>query len=421
MGQKKPKVDAALYDPVTQKPTRLGDRSTVPPKIFYYGPPPDAGTTYGVYACEACKAKVLSDLQDSRYCPHCSTKMKVVGKMIAPESKKHQAVTAHVSARLEKSPTGLITCVCGGKMMASSKEKPVHCVNCGKEITAQQEDGDEPTETEISYEAVVHPVDIEGMTFQAEDVAMALFDVEGEDPFWNIDLKGRPLAQIRLSDQPRPDEVRATFVSERYRDGLCKIVERVPLHDVLTQTRARYWAAVSDERAQVKEIRASAKEDGLLKAKQLFEDYKDSFLACLGLVTAGMDKNFFDEEGNPLKDAFYAEMTKIGVPEAQSVDLIESAFEGGSGQYFEAVFQKATEYMDLTPQAFAEIQQAIAGASALVDGVASSETTLAAHMAAGSLNVTNVDGGSGSESYEERKRRAKDAYVKGVHQRSLRR
>lgn len=393
--KRKKKVKASpqsRYNPDVQKPTKLGKHHYHSRRLAYYGPPPDMGTSYGRYACASCwasgKKLTVVSVADKvkKHCPACGKDLKIVGKISA---EKWQTMLKSFEDRIVSLPA----CgKCGTQHVSSAaktkgKTMTKHCVSCGGKMGAAA--------TSEYFETLTPIEAFKDVELTEADVNMIIFDENGEDPFWNLDVRGRPVAQIRLSDQPNPDEIRDLFVAPNYREGVAGAIERTSLNEVLTQLRARPWTSVVDQADFAQKVHAKADDRIESEVVTLFDEYKSMLLECVGLVCSGMDKNFYKDIGNPLKESLFAEMKRWGVSDDTAVEVIEAAFEEGATSYFETVLKQATEYMVLPKEALAEIEKAITGANTIattdVRAYADDDHQSMAHrMAANSVPVTEV-------------------------------
>jgi hypothetical protein len=128
--------------------------------------------------------------------------------------------------------------------------------------------------------------------------------------------------------------------------------------------------------------------------------------SCIALVCAGMDKNFWKEEGNPLKESLYASFRAYGIPGQQVMAAIEEGFRRGSTPYFQTVLDKAINLMAMTRETIAELEKVIGDADTLTPEVApeaggtdlpvepavdpTMDPTLASRLANSSVAVSSV-------------------------------
>jgi hypothetical protein len=126
---------------------------------------------------------------------------------------------------------------------------------------------------------------------------------------------------------------------------------------------AEFWSNhTSDEKVAAKYQTMAQKAIETEKAKVL-ASFRNDFMNCLKITTAGLNKNFYPELGNPLKDSFFNNLHVAGLPEKTAYSVIEKSFAEGAANYFNTLFDKATEYMNLSREARAEISNAIGTAN----------------------------------------------------------
>jgi hypothetical protein len=228
----------------------------------------------------------------------------------------------------------------------------------------------------------------------ASDVVMSLYGAEQENPHWNIDIQGRPVARVELADQPKPEEVRATFLSGPYAENIAQAMEKVGVSEVLQAINAKPYAARIEVGELAKKIETRVKATSEKELAEKVGELRERFLAAAKIALAGYNNNFFRGEDHALKAALWSELKRLGVRDASHV--IESAFEEGSVTFFESILAKAEELMDLPDEARDAIAKAIPESNALV--TASAETggdlpdheTLASKLERGNVPFENA-------------------------------
>ena len=181
---------------------------------------------------------------------------------------------------------------------------------------------------------------------------------EEKDPFWVVLANGRPVAEIRLSDQEdRSAGFEKMFCGEQYATGVREAAKQFDLAEVLGGVRARtYQASVSGDDAY-KSIEAQLRSQSDLALREARANLRDNFANMLNLVVLAQSKNFLRE--NPLKDELFRRMTANGLDERRSVAIIEAAFQARAPEHFDTCFKQAQRWMDLTPQALGELEEQI--------------------------------------------------------------
>jgi hypothetical protein len=469
-------LGAFRYDPVHQKPMTLGNR-TRNTGYHYFGPPPDAGTSYGYYT-DASGLQLIAPLQKQVFSPVSGKAMRYEGRvdidglasvlamadqMVRIPGAKGELMTsaplkAHAMKRIFDPMNGsdisdAVATICAEQeadellrevdededmaameeienpadlgegwesddddfdaeaeemLLESVDEDEEDDVNydaeaeqlmqsVGEDMEDEVEDmdeemgedmdeemgeemedeGEEMEEEEeeaeaVKYEAIQELDEIEEDGLTEADVHMTLFDEVDHaghvkaNPYWNIDVKGQPVARVYLQDQPKPEEIREVFCSADYHRGVAGAVEKVGLKPVLTQIKAHLWANKVHEATFAQKLKREAEAVASSKVTATTENLLKNLLRRVAVVCAGMDKNFYREVGNPLKEALWSEFHRFGIHNPSPI--IEAAFRKGSTPYFEAVLNKAVEYMEMSPNALAEIQKAIGDADVLAPG-----------------------------------------------------
>lgn len=393
-------IQAAFnYNPLYQKPTKLGSQGPSG-GYHYYGPAPDAGTSYGYFVDAGSKVKIISPLPvkgKKVFSPVSGKPMKCVGKvgidgvatiLAFAESMKKLAV-ADGEERFTSVPVDKVTepqmfdALTGDDISESiamdpeeeemplteeeEEEEEEMPPMEGQEEEMEEEGIEEELEEEegiegVEYEALQSVEEFNDEPVAESDIHMTLFDegtaeAPGADPYWNIDVGGTPIARVCLKDQPKPEEIRKVFCSADYYRGVSGAIAKVGLKPVLKQIKARLWANEVRKTKLAKNIQAEVDAASQKRVQATTKNLAKDLLRRVAIVCAGMDKNFYKDLGNPLKEALWAALRKHGI--ANPSPIIESAFRQGSTSYFEAVLTKAMEYMETEPKALEEIQDAI--------------------------------------------------------------
>lgn len=445
-------LGAFQYNPVYQKPTHMGDKLSG--GYHYFGPPPDAGTSYGYYADASSGLRLIAPLTKQVFSPVSGKKMKYEGKVdidglasvLALADQMTKVTLASGEERLTSAPlsehatpkmfdalTGTDISDDVANMQAENEadellegmeetEEPADLGEGQEEMTEGEEEEEAPNddaaleqevdelmamdemmysqdemgeeeeeeegeeEEEAGEEMEVEEEESEAVKYEAlqelevfddeplteADVHMTLFDDQDEhgriqaNPYWNVDIKGQPVARVYLQDQPKPEEIREVFCSADYHKGVAGAIEKVGLRSVFKQIKAHVWANRLHETKFAKQVKAEVEAAANQRVVATTRNLLRNLLERVAVVCAGMDKNFYRDEGNPLKEALWGELHSFGITNPSPI--IEAAFRKGSTRYFETVLNKAVEYMEMEPKALAQVRKAIGEADVLTPG-----------------------------------------------------
>lgn len=214
---------------------------------------------------------------------------------------------------------------------------------------------------------VLNPAEIS----KSANLDMTLYGEDTSDPHWMITANGKPVAEVRLSDQENPAQNATMFVTANYARHLIEAAKHVELPEMLASIKARpYIASIAGSdayKALEERTEAIAKAAYAKKAANLRGD----LLNTLGFVVQAQAKNFISE--NVLKDTLFKRMAEAGIEEDRSIAIIEAAWQESSAQYFEACFAQAQKWMDLTPEAYAELVEQVGNMPSRMPVVASTD------------------------------------------------
>jgi len=197
-----------------------------------------------------------------------------------------------------------------------------------------------------------------------DDIDMVLFDDQGDNPTWNVSVAGMPACKVALADQEFSDEIRAVFCSEDYAKDLLEHCTKAGFVPTMNRVKAKFWAHEFTKSKALDDLRGRAVAGLEGEKKQFLAAFKENFMNCVNVVSAGMNKNFYPE-GNVLKDHLFSQLTTVGLPEHTAISVIEASFAEAAPSYFKSLFDKSTEYMNLSREARGEIAQAITRAPVL--------------------------------------------------------
>lgn len=206
--------------------------------------------------------------------------------------------------------------------------------------------------------AVLNPTEVS----KTAEISLTIFNEKSQDPHWLVCAGGRPLAEIRLSDQDEPEKLAKVFVSDAYANGVVEASTQMELPELLVAIKARPYIATvngTDAFKALEERVKSAAQEELRKTKS---NLRDDFLNTLSLVVTAQTKNYITE--NALKGALFTQFAKTGMEEDRIVAAIEDSWQEAASEYFEQCFKQASKWMDLAPEAYADIAENIQGMSA---------------------------------------------------------
>ena len=209
-----------------------------------------------------------------------------------------------------------------------------------------------------------------------EDIDMALYHEDTENPTWNVTVAGVPTAAIQLKKQSSPDEIRAVFCSEDYAKDLMIHCEKTGFVQTMNKVKADFWSNHTSNKKIAERFTKEAKASFEMERKKLLATFKQDFRNCINIVSAGMSKNFYPDMGNALKEHMFTNLRTVGLPEQTAISCVEKSFAEGSAQYFDALFEKSEEYMNLTNDSRKEIAAAISQGSSIAQAATLENTAL---------------------------------------------
>jgi len=264
----------------------------------------------------------------------------------------------------EEAPVAGKTPMAGVKassIIAGKQKKAAKAEGKGKKAADEDEEVVEQEEAEeaMAAEPVVGPAQLE----KEGEVSLALFNADTK-PHYAVFFNGKPLAEIRLADQERPNEIRDAFVSEEYAKHVAETCQTMGAKETLVALKARFYQAAVETGALAERAAATAETKLEGQYAERLAALKDDFLNTVNLAITASNKGtkgLFIENG--LKVALRDAIRRAGVGGASAI--IDEVWAKHASPYFDSVFTKAEEWMGYSPEALHEVTKEILGTSGL--------------------------------------------------------
>ena len=244
----------------------------------------------------------------------------------------------------------------------------------------------------MKFEPLAALANLKGI--RKEDIDMALYHEDTDNPTWNITVAGVPTAKIELKKQSAPEEIRTVFCSEDYAKDLMVHCEKTGFVQTMNKVKADFWSNYTSNKQIAARFHKEAKASFENERKKLLASFKQEFRNCMNIVSAGMSKNFYPDLGNALKEHLFTNLRTVGLPEQTAISVVEKSFVEGAAPYFDALFEKAEEYMSLTNDSRKEIAAAISNGASIEQTVSlegTSPATLSERVAQASLVANTIN------------------------------
>jgi hypothetical protein len=413
------KVEGAYgYNPQVSKPKTLDPTMEAGRAFHFWGPLPDAGFSYGAYECSNCKNRSVLTAGIEQHCPHCGTSMEEPIREVPAETVQQAVATASfgdlfnvcpvcekqivttIDPTIAKALTSVFCTQCGTDMPRAAEalkvvaqiadepeedkpaevpvepeadkpaEEEVPAPATDEPAAAESEEEQKPEEEIVTEPKASEPVS-EGATVEtlanlkdlekvtANEVEMVLFAVNSDNPYWDVYMKGTPTARISLKDVPKHEEIKARFIDTRaFPSDVASGIEKFGYKEVFSSMNAKLFAYNIDKSETVARLRDEIRAEFDQERKEKIVTIKDQLLKAIKVAAQAANVNFFKGTDNTLKDSLYAQMDKAGV--ADPMAIIASAFEAGQTPYINSLLNKAVELMGMAPEAYAQVESAIA-------------------------------------------------------------
>lgn len=211
-------------------------------------------------------------------------------------------------------------------------------------------------EADVPETLVANVLDPKAVSKTAE-ITMHLYNKDQADPHWLMCAGGQPVAQIRLSDQEEPDSIGNLFTTDQYAHSIIESAKKLDMPELLEGVKARPFVAAIESSEVFKSVREAIAKEAKEELRKAKTNLRGDMINMLNMVVSAQTKNFIRE--NALKDASFKTMREAGIESDRAVAIVEAAWQKSASDYFEQTFKQASKWMDLSPEAFAELKEHI--------------------------------------------------------------
>ena len=131
------------------------------------------------------------------------------------------------------------------------------------------------------------------------------------------------------------------------------------------------------------------------KFASLRDSFRNDFKEVGAVAMEGLNKNWWNEQPHPLKEALYASMAERGV--RGKIDIIEAAFADAGADFLDRVVDCTYRLMDMEPEAYSQVATHIAGSNVIgigddraIDEIPESGDSYSKKLAAGNVPLQGV-------------------------------
>jgi hypothetical protein len=251
-----------------------------------------------------------------------------------------------------------VTCVGANLYVVSAEgeemveEKPV------EEEKADEQPGMEP----------LAPADEMKADGEEDVVMLSQADVNGV-PFYNVIVKGMPVARINLIDQPNHAKIADYFPTENYAMDLVDAMLKFGVEKTLRKVNAKFYANEIVNKNLVEKVSAKQLDEYNRKYASAVATVRDDLADRLAMVIAASNKNFWNTETHHLKVALFDSVEaalksqNLKLSDEAIAEAIETGFESGAAPFFGAALDKALGFLDMPKEALASLKTAIGEAN----------------------------------------------------------
>lgn len=217
-----------------------------------------------------------------------------------------------------------------------------------EEVEADDEDDIENVATVASLDFIARA--------SVGDVEMVLHN-HPTNPVWNVIVAGVPAARLTLASYgDKAHEVASFFVSDKFAPGVQRAMASEGVLNLLRKSNAEFYANSFKQSELFQEARSAAEQVATSKYTTAIAGLREDLVDALKIVSAGMDKNFF-QKPNHLKRELFIALSNAGVHDPARV--IDSVFVSANAKHFDVLAETAVEFLDKPADAREALRESI--------------------------------------------------------------
>lgn len=299
---------------------------------------------------------------------------------------------------------------CGAHVLASADAVVTDCPSCHSELKEpaadpaslsddsmkadddlsiideeeEEEDGDDE-EVETSESSTQVPVQTPVDPASLMDVdALAQIDDSGEDahkaldlsysssiggkPMWTAYFEGKPVATATAENAGKNADI---FTEGSFGHAVIASARHVGVRNIL---RDMGFRGIQNRVAIAPIVKAEVGKEIAVARSELDRDrkeYSERLLAAMATAAIGINRGFFADAKNPLKEKLWDALSAAGIKNPEA--LIHNAFRASSDSYHSTLFAKATEIIAKPLEVQESLAKAVIGTNYLVSESSSAE------------------------------------------------
>lgn len=201
---------------------------------------------------------------------------------------------------------------------------------------------------------------------------------------WVAFYEGRPVALAREEDAGKNADV---FNTATFGNAVIATAKVGGVKPALAELGFKYVDFPVSVSAEVDKLVAQkvGEREASLSAEQ--ENFKQQFLACLATAAVGLNRGFFAELRNPLKEAMWNALSSAGIHNPEV--LIDRAFGAHADDYHRVLFAQASELASKPEEVRNEMAKAVMGTSYQSVSSSADRSNLEARLAGLGVSVSS--------------------------------
>jgi len=201
---------------------------------------------------------------------------------------------------------------------------------------------------------------------------------------WVAFYEGRPVALAREEDAGKNADV---FNTATFGNAVIATAKVGGVKPALAELGFKYVDFPVSVSAEVDKLVAQkvGEREASLSAEQ--ENFKQQFLACLATAAVGLNRGFFADLRNPLKEAMWNALSSAGIHNPEV--LIDRAFGAHADDYHRVLFAQASELASKPEEVRNEMAKAVMGTSYQSVSSSADRSNLEARLAGLGVSVSS--------------------------------
>ncbi len=208
------------------------------------------------------------------------------------------------------------------------------------EVSLSDDDVDDEIEDDDTTDVEVNPMDDVDEEADASDLEVAFCSALKAGARWLAIYKGQPIASLSREQSGKNKDI---FDQASFGTAVITSAKHAGVRQTLDELGFKPFTRTISVSAIVDQLAAEKIEEVQTEAQEEQEQYAEALQAAMATAAVGLNRGFFVNMKNPLKDAFYSALSTAGIKNPDSI--IANVFRDHADGYHKVLFAKANEIL----------------------------------------------------------------------------